>query len=350
MQDALNWVFKSLYETVFGWLGALDRLLRECAHRKNSRRERWESDQRYVRCQVIPPDVYKRPDPLIYCQQYLMSLGLAVTWDNPDIQLYEVGPPLKAVSSSELKAGTEYEIHATIHNGSTDAPAIGLPVEFSYLSFGIGTVSNWIGATSVDLHVKGSPQEPVVARMLWRTPDAAGHYCIQVKLVWADDSNPNNNLGQENTNVGQAHSPALFDFDTHNGTRRSRDVTLIADMYQIPDPVDCNELAGREKPYRRGHEPQKTDQMTPEELDAARRSWCVEMAREHDPEKFPIAPGWKVEIEPNQFTQAPDETTTIKASITPPDGWTGTQAVNVNGRDTATGAPLGGVTLYVKRS
>ena len=34
----------------------------------------------------IPSHTYRRPDPLIYSQTYLMSQGLSVTWDNPDIQ------------------------------------------------------------------------------------------------------------------------------------------------------------------------------------------------------------------------------------------------------------------------
>ena len=31
----------------------------------------------------LPSTIYKRPDPLIYSQYFLMSKGLAVTWDNP---------------------------------------------------------------------------------------------------------------------------------------------------------------------------------------------------------------------------------------------------------------------------
>ena len=51
--------------------------------------------------------------------------GLAVTWNNPDIQLYENGV---AVSSSSLKPNADYVIDATIYNNSTEAPAVGLPV------------------------------------------------------------------------------------------------------------------------------------------------------------------------------------------------------------------------------
>ena len=40
-------------------------------------------------CIQLPPDVYKRADPLIYSQYYLMAQGLAVTWDNPDIYIFD---------------------------------------------------------------------------------------------------------------------------------------------------------------------------------------------------------------------------------------------------------------------
>jgi hypothetical protein len=279
-----------------------------------------------------------------------MAQGLAVTWDNPDIQLYELGPVPKPVSSSGLKPDTEYEVRATIYNGSSEAPAINMPVEFSYLSFGIGTQSHLIGATKVDLHVKGSPLHPATARMHWRTPREAGHYCLQVKLIWADDANPNNNLGQENTNVGTAHSPAFFDFSTYNGSGRRRRVRLTQDAYQIPDPVDCEELArAKANPYRKDREPLAEDG-SKETLDAAKRSWCVAAARRHDPQSFPVSDGWDVDIQPRNFTQDIAETTTVKVKITPPDGWTGKQAINVNGFDDDTNTPLGGVTLYVVRS
>src|SRR5687768_7419882 len=51
-------------------------------------------------CCLRLPDVYIRPDPLIYSQHYLAAQGLAVTWDNPDIQLYDAGTP---VASHELE-------------------------------------------------------------------------------------------------------------------------------------------------------------------------------------------------------------------------------------------------------
>ena len=98
-----------------------------------------------------------------------------------------------------------------------DAPAVNLLVRFSYLSFGAGTIRNFIGETFVDVPVKGATGLPAAAKHVWTTPAVPGHYCIQVELVWPDDANPDNNLGQENVNVQKLNSPnATFEFALRN--------------------------------------------------------------------------------------------------------------------------------------
>jgi hypothetical protein len=82
---------------------------------------------------------------------------------------------------------------------------------------GLEVTSNPIGATSVPrLGVKGGPDNPAFASMKWRTPAVPGHYYLQVFLAPVDDTNYNNNLGQENLNVGKAKSPADFTFQLRN--------------------------------------------------------------------------------------------------------------------------------------
>ena len=126
--------------------------------------------------------------------------------------------------SHALAPSTPYEIRARIWNGSTDAPAVNVLVRFYYLSFGAGTVRNYIGETYVDVPVKGSPLGPAEARMVWITPPA-GHYCIQVELNWIDDANPLNNLGQENVDVKKLNSPnATFTFAVRNTSARATHV------------------------------------------------------------------------------------------------------------------------------
>ena len=64
-------------------------------------------------CCLNLTDATARPDPLIYSQPYLMTQGLAVTWDNPGIELYDDGV---LVPSSDLKPNHEYEASATPPN------------------------------------------------------------------------------------------------------------------------------------------------------------------------------------------------------------------------------------------
>src|SRR5512143_3939212 len=89
-------------------------------------------------CKFKPP-AYHRPDPCIYDQYYLMNLGLAVTWDNPDITIWLGGVQ---VPEQSLLPDTEYEIRATIWNNSYYAPIAGMQVNFAFLSFGAATTLN----------------------------------------------------------------------------------------------------------------------------------------------------------------------------------------------------------------
>jgi hypothetical protein len=266
--------------------------------------------------QTIPGTIYRRPDPMIYDQYYLMSQGLAVTWDNPDIHLERpLGTP---VSSHDLLPNTEYHVIARIWNLSGRAPAVGLPVEVSYLSFGIGTKKTAIAQTNVNLPVKGSPKLPVRAEVAWTTPPAAGHYCLQIELLWpkAEDENPNNNLGQHNTVVKALHSPATFQFPVRNDDlSRARNIRLVADAYRIPPKPSCDEPQ-RESPASR-----------------------------HDPRRFPIPEGWRVDMDPSWFELRPNQEQQVSVTVSAPGGFAGRQAINVNAFDGS--RLLGGVTLYV---
>ena len=192
-----------------------------------------------VSCTHVAHPAFKRPDPMIYDQYYLMSLGLAVSWQNPDIQLLENGVPVP--SAYDLQPSTTYTIKATIYNTSTEGIVYNMPVEFSYLSFGAGTVSNPIPGPypTVSLGVKGTPEGVATAELDWTTPATPGHYCIQVSFSWPDDLNPNNNLGQENTQVVPAASPASFSFQLRNEHHVRRQFRFEVDMFQIMPPPPC---------------------------------------------------------------------------------------------------------------
>jgi hypothetical protein len=314
--EMLRLIIKTL---LYGWMDALDELLDTTCKLLR----RWWDRQGQGKissphdCVPINEPAFVRPDPLIYDQYYLDSLGLAVTWDNPDIQLYLNGAP---VSSAQLEPATTYEVAAQIWNNSTDAPVVNMPVAFSFLEFGVGTVSVAIGSTKVDLGVKGGPGCPAVAIMPWTTPTTPGHYCLQVQLQPVDDSNPQNNLGQENTDVGTAHSPAVFTFTLRNDTDLAHTYTFMVDSYTpgAPDPCDSSG--------------------DPEEDRRAR------MAR-HERGSQSMPPGWHVTIEPEAPSLGPGESTAVTVTASPPDGLSGDQTLNVNAFHEY--GLAGGVTLTV---
>jgi len=304
---------------LYGWLDALNELLDAIS---DLLRRWWDRQGRGKvstprRCVPINEPAFVRPDPLIYDQYYLTSLGLSVTWDNPDIQLYLNGTP---VSSSQLQPGTTYDVAAQIWNNSTDAPVVNMPVAFSFLEFGIGTVSVPIGSSRIDLGVKGGPNCPAVASMSWTTPTAPGHYCLQVQLQPADDTNPQNNLGQENTNVGTAHSPAVFAFTLRNDTELAHTYTFLVDSYTPGPPAPCESGGDPEKDRRE------------------------RMAR-HERGSQPVPPGWQVTVDPEVPALAPGESADITVTATPPGGFDGNQTLNVNAFHEY--GLAGGVTLTV---
>ena len=281
-------------------------------------------------CSPINEPAFTHPDPLIYSQYDLMARGYAVTWDNPDIELRKGGV---AVPSAHVDPDTEYEIVARIWNNATDAVVVGMPVIFSYLSFGVGLKIHAIGATSVPrLGVKGGPDHPAFASIKWKTPALPGHYCLLVFLAPTDDTNFNNNLGQENIVVGKVTSPAAFTFQLRNQRSRDQVFRFEVDTYAIP-PLPVCDGRGLENPEVRGRA--QLVGVPPPAVPAA-----------HDRRNYPVPQGWSVEMDPAEAELPPEGETTIKVRIAPPAGFTGRQPFNVNVFDRD--GFVGGVTLYVE--
>jgi hypothetical protein len=273
-------------------------------------------------CVPIRHPNYRRPDPMIYAQFYLMKQGLAVTWDNPDIQLYQNGT---LIPSHALQPNTEYEVVARCWNLSYDAPVVGMPVKFTYLDFGAGTSNNAIGQTSVNLSVIGGSENPSFAKVKWKTPAVVGHYCIQAKLEWSDDKNPENNLGQENVNVAEAHSPATFEFKTKNDSKREHRYRVEADAYTIPPLLPC-----RENP----------------KLESRKQNTILSR---NSRANHPIPNDWKIEYDEESFVLNAGAEKTIKVTVTPPDIFTGSKPFNFNVFDEQN-LFIGGVTVTITKN
>jgi hypothetical protein len=298
-----------------------------------------------VKCRTeinIPPEIRKRADPMLYSQEWLMSMGMAVTWDNPDIQLFRNGLP---VSSAFIEQGQDYEVRVQIWNNSYDAPAPGLPVHLTMFNVGAGTQGVWLGKHIVDLGAKGTSMCPAYATFKWRTPDTPGHYCLQARLDWPDDANPANNMGQENTLVGQLQSPAIFRFRARNAFAEPMRFVFEADDYQLPGRRPCPPEAARD------HVQGAT------RLQESRARWAQALAAQGYGRQDTWRADWTVKIEPEKEVLDAGEEIGVLVSIEPKSAdWHGRKPFNVQvfahakeATDKSERAFVGGMTLYVEK-
>jgi heme/copper-type cytochrome/quinol oxidase subunit 2 len=201
-------------------------------YRRKKDHERYRRGyQKDEHCLPIPPKYWKKPDPFLYDQFFLMAQGLEVTWDNPDIWIEQGG----SVIVGDLTPNTEYDVVARIWNASFEAPAFNVMVKFYQRDYGAGAVPQFIGATNIPVvQVRGLP--PSETRLKWRPPPTGGHYCILVRIVCPDDANPFNNEGQKNLTVRNASAGAALDFvfPIHNPFDRPISFRLRAAMYRLP--------------------------------------------------------------------------------------------------------------------
>jgi hypothetical protein len=303
---------------LFGWAVSLITLVKLLCSRCHGRPK--TGDERIDRaattdCVPIDHPSFVRPDPLIYCQRKLIDLGLAVTWDNPDVVLFRNGAP---VDSHDLDPATTYQVQARIWNDSFDAPVVDMPVHLSYLDFGIGTEPIPIASGKVDVGVKGGAGQPGFITLPWTTPPTAGHYCLQVLLDPADDKDRSNNLGQENADVRAAQSPASFEFTLRNNTLREQLYRFETDAYQLPGREPCQQGQRNARQKR---------------LERHRRG------------NHPVPAGFTVDISPAAPPLSPGQAVTVQVSVDPPASFTGAQQFNVNAFHQYGFA--GGVTLTV---
>ena len=297
-------------------LRVLWRLLESLFHRVPEREGRLDKAAK-THCVPIEDPAMVTPDPLIYAQYDLMAHGLAVTWDNPDFGIFKDG--LK-VDSHDLVKNTTYDVVVRVWNASTDCPVVLMPVHLSYLEFGIGTTSHPIATKHADVGVKGGVNNPAYVEFAWQTPPFDGHYCLQALLAPASDLNYGNNLGQHNTDVVEAHSPATFSFPLRNATDKEHRYQFEVDGFEV-----------QARPCRDGETGQG----------------------KHSPVgRNPGLPaGWAVDLTPPVVGLAPGMTAAITATITPPSTFVGDQVVNIHAfySENHTDRLAGGVSVTVTK-
>ena len=190
-------------------------------------------------CCEVPPHIRRKPDPCLYSQFYLMAQGLSVTWDNPDIWL--TLPDGTPVDSAALQPSTKYLVNARIYDASFD-PALGTEVRCLYRPYSFNSPDRVPierlpdgSERIVVLHIPRWQSQVAVFR--WTTPpDTNAHWCLQVECRHPDDKNPNNNLGQENTQVlgGSSGARVATGARLFNPARRAMRARLTVDQYAIP--------------------------------------------------------------------------------------------------------------------
>ncbi|WP_395373521.1 hypothetical protein [Marinicella sp. W31] len=210
-----------------------------------------------ARCCHVPEQVKRKPDPCIYSQAYRMSQGLSVTWNNPDIDI--TLPDGTLVDSSTLQPDTDYRVKARISNASFD-PALATSVRCYYRPWSFNSPDT----TPVELNPDGteavrivhiSPWQNATAEFTWRTPKEAGHYCLKVECRHPDDINPNNNIGQENTNVVAAAAGENFSVNAllANPLGEAQQVRVFADAFTMPEDEVQLKLKTLRIPLRKQH-------------------------------------------------------------------------------------------------
>ena len=200
-------------------------------------------------CPPLPEQVVRRPDPCIYSQAYLQAQGLPVTWDNPDIWLAPAADPTAVEPDSyHLKADVDYIVNVRVHNAATDL-ALGVQVRMLFRHWSINApdfapVEHDGSGNEVVRHVDVDPMGATVTQFHWHTPTVppgeSRHYCLQARLWHPMDVNPDNNVGQENTNVYSANPGHVdpgelveVELPLHNTTRMAQRFRFEPTLYAI---------------------------------------------------------------------------------------------------------------------
>lgn len=147
----------------------------------------------------FPEEVMRRPDPCIYCQQYLASQGIAVTWNNPDIWFAKAVTPDRIESDSyHLQDNTDYIVFVQSHNASTDL-ALGVKVRLLYRPWSFNSpdllpVDVDVNGNEVIRYVNIAPMGATITKFNWHTPDllpgeTSKHICLQAHLSHPLDIN-----------------------------------------------------------------------------------------------------------------------------------------------------------------
>lgn len=359
-QDNIPGPIRILIQILISWFLSIIGLILVFIRQGIDWKEKEKLHKWKIKCRTYPSDLLLRPDVYIYSQKWLRSQGMAVTWNNPDIQLRKKSDGTIA-DSYNLLPDTLYDVEINVHNRSTMAPAVSVKVDCVTRSWGVdGQEQNPVGHTVVDVSVLGGAQNPALAVIPWRTPSEIGHYCLQVKLSPPDDLVWEDNEGQENTNVKSPNpgpgEEMNFIIPIFNNTEKEKKLLVAYDSYVLPDeplPLskqNAERMIGnvRTKQSYLGvlYRPQKPVTVKMKDEREKRRQEVIEANKEG---KFPSPKEWQPQISDKEISIPKNSKKEITFSVFVPRGTRSgeEQTFNVYAKDDS-GRPLGGVTLVVK--
>lgn len=279
-----------------------------------------------VPCLPISAGVWLQADAYLYSQPALMALGMAVTRDNPDVTLTDAAG--NVVGSHDLPA-TPYRLSVLSHNRAPDAPAPGLLVVFTLLTFGAGgTARQAIGSVPINLPVRAAPGEPTPASLVWTTPPASGHYCIEIEAVWPDDKFPIDNVGQHNTVIRQARRGERVQVHIPVGHSRQglTQLRVRLDSYRLP-----------ERALVRSEREDKA-------------AFAKRVAAANHPDRFPVDAAWRTALSRRELSLVAGGSASVDFEATVPASSAigDEQRFNIAVADVSGQRPIGGATVIIQ--
>lgn len=125
----------------------------------------------------------RKPDPSTYDQTRLLSAGVPITFNSPDIDTINFWPVVPIP-----------ELNVRLRNLSTEVPAAGTRVDMAWSRWGIGQVRSPVGSIAIDL----APGTEGAVKLA--TPPAliaAGRFALFVKVFHPHDKDAGNNTGEQ---------------------------------------------------------------------------------------------------------------------------------------------------------
>ena len=179
---------------------------------------------------------------------------------------------------------------------------------------------------------------PATTRFPWTTPAQGDHFCILVRLLAVDDTNPFNNEGQKNVRiVHPAGRDATLTLPLMNTGRDAARLSVRASAYMVapdtefdayPEPMPRQQSRALEwlRSSREAIEPLRDADVRPT-LRTRQRAVIEANPRGG----FPVSPDWETRLPKEDIVLATGESATVSVSVSLPSALaSGTYPLTLN--------------------